>query len=177
MKPTDELDNDWLGLLREAASLPGAPSAAVRGALELWRDQAPRAPIGPGSRVRRWVAALTFDSWATPATEAGIRSIPGEARHLLFAAAGQDIDLRIAPTTAGFVVSGQHLGPKTGGAVTWHPIEALPTSAPQPRIEVTPGGEFCVEGVGRGSYRLELTFGDEQIVLAPIVVGARGVES
>lgn len=174
-------ENEWLELLGEAASLPSAPSAAVRAALELWRDHAPALPVTAGSRVRRWIAALTFDSWSTPATDAGIRSLPTESRHLLFAAAGQDIDLRIAPMTAGFVVSGQHLGPDSKGTISkgtvaWYPVDATPSPTP-PRIEVTPSGEFCIEGVDRGTYRLELTFGDEQIVVAPIVVGARGNDS
>lgn len=169
----DTSEADWLALVQEAASLPSAPSVAVRTALELWRDHAPTAPLAAGGRVRRWIAALTFDSWATPATDAGIRGVATEARHLLFAAAGRDIDLRIAPTTAGFVVNGQHLGPasktKNAGPAAWSPLGE--SSHAQQRIELTPNGEFCIEGVEPGTYRLELTFGDEDVVLAPIVVG------
>jgi hypothetical protein len=177
MTPIDDLgENGLLDLLGQAASLPSAPSAAVRAALELWRDHAPPTPLSAGSRVRRWVAALTFDSWATPAAAAGIRGVPSESRHLLFAAAGRDIDVRIAPMTAGFVVSGQDLGPDRVRAAAWHPIDAS-AAMPQQPVELTPSGEFCIEGVERGTYALELDFGDDDIVLAPIVVGARGIDS
>ncbi len=173
MKPIDELpESEWLELVKEAVSLPGAPSAAVRATLELWRDHAPALPLTSG-RVRRWIAALTFDSWAMSPAEVGVRGATGEVRHLLFAAAGRDVDLRIVPLASGFVVNGQHLGSDVRGHVQWHQVGA-PASQPKQRVELTLSGEFSFEGVDSGTYMLELELGDEQIMLPPILVGARG---
>ncbi len=174
MKPIDDMsEREWLDLVQEAASLPAAPAAAVRAALELWRDHAPAPPLSLGAHARRWVAALTFDSWALSPVEYGVRGA-GQGRHMLFAAAGSDIDLRIVPLAAGFAVNGQHLGSAARGFVRWQPM-GDPAAAAARSVELNPNGEFTIEGVDSGTYVLELVLnGAHAIELPPISLGVPG---
>jgi hypothetical protein len=124
--------------------------------------------------VERAVAVLRFDSWAPSPLPAGVRSVPSETRHLLFSTQGRDVDLRITPSAGEFAVAGQILGPDDAGVVelSRDPDEQLAEAAVHsaPLDEL---GEFRLEGVRRGTYRLTLRVGGDEIALPPIAVGDR----
>lgn len=171
MNPANDLpEEEWLALVREALSIGDAPPSSVRGALELWRTHGPRrhAPDAP----RRWVAVLSSDTWAVAPQALGLRALPSDVRHMLFAADERDVDVRIAPQAEGFAVSGQHLGPDAGGSVelSWvaggKPVPAPLGSA------LNDMGEFRFDGVEPGTYLLTLRIGSDEIVLPPFDVGS-----
>jgi len=91
---------DDLGLLTEAIRLmrsdraADAPTDLVQRMVNLF-DTVRQAPARPG-RVQRIIASLAFDSLAPPAL-AGVRSLRGLGRQMLFTAEGYDIDLRLSP--------------------------------------------------------------------------------
>src|ERR671916_835931 len=90
-----------------------APPALVSGVVRMFRAR--RAQSEAPGLLRRLVAALAFDSSSlTPAF--GVRSgQAAPARQLLFSAGDLDVDLRLAQGSEGWTVSGQVLGPCTGG--------------------------------------------------------------
>jgi hypothetical protein len=171
MKPINELsDDEWAALVHEAATLPRAPAPLVRSVLELWRDHRPAPAVASG--VRRWVAALVQDSWS-PAqqTALGLRDLPSDVRHLLYAGLGRDIDLRIAPLAEGYCLSGQHLGPDAQGSVELWPLDrAAATPVRSAPLDTT--GEFSIDGVQGGIYVLTLRLDGDEIMLPPIDIGA-----
>jgi hypothetical protein len=119
MKPARELTDEEIGqLLRDESRQSDAPEHVIQRTLESWKARRREQPAGVLERI---VALLSFDSAAVSPLALGVRGAAGEARQLLFTAEGRDIDLRIAPasgrTSAQFEVSGQVLGPDTGGTV------------------------------------------------------------
>ena len=171
MKPINELsDDEWAALVRQAASLQRAPAPLVRSALELWRDHAPTR--GSASDMRRWVAALIHDSWSgAPQTASGMRDLPSDVRHLLYAGLGRDIDLRIAPLAEGYSLSGQHLGPDAQGRVELRPLDGA-AATPARSVPLDTSGEFSIDGVPGGIYVLTLHLDSDEIMLPPIEIGA-----
>jgi hypothetical protein len=170
MTPIDSNPEDeWLRLVREAVAMPDAPPQLLQSTLELWRTHGAR-PSASGA-LRRWIAALSFDSWSAPALAAGVRALPSEVRHLLFTTHGRDVDLRIAPLADGFALSGQHLGPDDAGhvALTWLAGSGEPPARQDAALNAM--GEFRLEGVRQGTYLLTVLLGDDEIVLPPIDVG------
>jgi hypothetical protein len=172
MKPIHDLsDDEWLQLVQRAAALPDAPEALIRAALDLWPARQPSAVARAATTLRRVVAVLSFDSWAAPAVAAGMRALPSEVRQLLFTAMGRDIDLRIAPQGGRFALAGQVLGPDETGSLELAGSAGEASAALGAEIDAL--GEFRLDGVGRGTYRLTLRVGGDEIVLPPIEVGAR----
>ena len=180
MKPIDKLSEDeWSALVRETVRMQGAPAPWLRSALELWRDHAPAA-LHAG--VRRWIAALTLDSWRAVPYEAGVRAVPSDVRCLQFAAAGRDIDVRITPLAEGYCISGQYVGADDeAGASRDAPADAQgvwsrigdeqAAAGLEQIVAMEPTGEFRIEGVEPGTYMLRLRLGDDEIVLPAIEVG------
>ncbi len=183
MKPLDSPSDDAFGQLvrRAIAELPDAPPAWQRAAIGLWAPApGPVAVLQSLARatVRQIAAALTFDSWATPAVAHGMRSLRSPTRHLLFSAQGRDIDLRISPAAQAFALVGQVLGPDDAGSVL---IEKLGVDATAARSQGLPAGirttpldslgEFRLEGLEGGLYRMTLLLGDDEIVLQSVEVG------
>jgi hypothetical protein len=167
-------DAEWLALVRDAILMPDAPPHLVAHALALWQGHRAAQQPAQGAPVlpRRWRALLSFDSWAA-APAVGMRALPAEVRQMLFAAAGCDIDLRIAPLAEGFDLSGQLLGPDARGSVE---LAALGRSGavavgPSRRVVLDAQCEFRIHGVDRGSYRVTLRLEDDEIVLPTIDVG------
>lgn len=162
------LSDDELAALawRATQALPDAPAAWRRAAVALWATQAP--PLA--DRLRRVLAVLRFDSLATPAMAAGMRSAGGEARHLLFSAEGRDVDLRITPQAAGqWQLAGQVLGPDDCGQVRLQPVG---TDTPPREAALDDMGEFRLADVAAGPWRLSLALGDTLVELPAIDVGA-----
>jgi len=167
--PSDEAFSRLVA--RAVRELPEAPEALQRSAIGLFPAAGALGAlkalaVAVATQVQ---AVLTFDSWAAPALAAGMRSGRSATRHLLFSAQGRDIDLRIAPEAGAFALAGQILGPDETGHVEL--ADAAATDAP-PRVVVLDAlGEFRIEGVPRGAYRLTLYLGGESIVLPPLEMG------
>ena len=171
---------------RSLHALPDVPPALQRAAIGLWPAAGRAHPAAALARavLVRISALLSFDSWAAAAGAPSVRSLRSATRHLLFAAQGRDIDLRIAPTPASptpasptpaspsniaFCLTGQVLGPDETGAVLLTRIDP-PGAAP--RHAVLDGlGEFRIDAVPAGAYRLTLHLGPDAIDLPVLQVG------
>lgn len=174
MKPLDPLDDDdhLAHQLRRAAELPDAPATLIRQATALMPVQ-PMVSLSDlaHSALRLVSAVLSFDSWAQPPVALGMRGGAAETRHLLFSAQGRDIDLRISPAAGHFALSGQILGPDEAGVVELEPQPGAGDDARSTALDTL--GEFRLDGVRGGTYRLTLRVGGDEIVLPPIEVGPR----
>ena len=172
MTPSNQPADDEFGLqLRRAlAALPDVPPALQRAALALWPARAaqPLWQQAGQALLRRIEAVLTFDSCAGPALVQGMWSMRAPTRHLLFAAQGRDIDLRIASVGDFFTLTGQVLSPDEAGSV----VLDLPGAAQAARSATLDGmGEFRLDGLGSGIYTLTLHLGGDALVLPPIGLG------
>lgn len=174
MKPIAQLsDAEFEHLARQAVALADAPADWVRSAVALFPAGGAWQALGGAAAalVRQVAAVLSFDSWAPQPMPAGVRSVPSDARHLLFSALGRDIDLRILPTAGQFALAGQILGPDETGTVE---IVAEPADGALPRSAALDAlGEFRLDGVPGGRYVMTLHLAGEQVLLPPIEVGAR----
>ena len=176
MKPVDTLgDDEFAHLVHRAAALPDAPPWLVSAAIDLW-------PAGRGAALKsvaesawRLVGAvLTFDSWAHRPGALGMRAAASDMRHLLFSAQGRDIDLRISPAAGHYVLTGQILGPDEAGVVELDTPCGDGLASGSVRVAALDSmGEFRLDRVLAGTYRLSLRLGGDQVVLPPIVVGER----
>lgn len=168
-------DDEFEDQLRRAASMPDAPESWVRRAVHAWAQRPASDPaLGVLGLLNRLAAVLSFDSWAAPALAGGVRAVPSDTRHLLFSSQGRDIDLRITPASQGYAVAGQILGPDESGVVELSPdATEADAAAGVRRVSLDELGEFRLEGVNRGTYRLTLRVGGDEIALPPIAVGER----
>lgn len=170
MKPIEQLSDDELAdLVRRAAALPEAPAEWQRRALALWQGQASRLP----ALLRRVAAVLSFDSRAAAPLAAGLRGAAAETRHLLYSASGRDVDLRVSPDAGRWVLAGQILGPDAQGVVELA-AEGAPAgdAGPMHLTTLDTLGEFRIQGIAPGRYRLRLRLDDVEIELPPLEVGA-----
>ena len=176
MKPFDKLsDDEFAHLAQRAAKLPDAPPALVRAAVALWPAR-PAASLSEVARsaLRLITAVLSFDSWAQPPVALGMRSLASDTRHLLFSAMGRDIDLRISPAAEHYALSGQILGPDEAGMVELSTEPGGGNADGGAYIaSLDELGEFRLDGVRGGTYRLTLRMGSDEIVLPPIEVGLK----
>lgn len=140
-----------------------APPAVIARAVARFR---PRAVEAPPSPIQRLVAALTFAS--RPLTPAfGLRGEGSGERQLLFTAGDYDVDLRLAPDAGAWSLSGQLLGPETGAGT------ALLTGGETRRTHTfAPDAAFSFLQLPEGQYVLTLRFGDVEIVLPELAIGA-----
>lgn len=173
MKPIQSLSDDqFVQLVQQAVALPDAPPAMVRAAIGLWpAAPAPSLASVAQAGLRLISAVLRFDSWAQRPAALGLRSAASPTRHLLFSAMGRDIDLRISTAADGFALAGQILGPDEAGTVE---LDVSSDGADQRSAQAATLdalGEFRLEGVRRGTYRMTLRVGGDEIVLPPIEVG------
>lgn len=171
MKPFDHLSDAELTWLAAAASrLPDAPPAWIDAALALWRAQP---GIGSDARMpsllKRIAAALSFDSWGIAPAALSVRTLPSDVRHLLYSAEGRDIDVRITPAADRFCLAGQILGPDEIGEVELTAVG----EAGRRVTQFDPLGEFWLDGLHAGTYRIALRIGSDEIVLPPIVIRQR----
>ncbi len=177
MKPVESLSDDqFVHLVQRAVALPDAPQAWVQAAIGLWPKPQPASSHGAlRAGVRLIAAVLSFDSWAPRRAALGMRAVASPTRHLLFSAMGRDIDLRISPMADRFALAGQVLGPDEAGTIEIDTQTDAPTDASMnPRVQAVAldaMGEFRLEGVHRGTYRMTLRMGHDKIVLPPIDVG------
>jgi hypothetical protein len=177
MKPVDCLsDDEFADLVQRAVALPDAPPALLHAAIALF----PAAPRPASLKevaqaaTRLVTAVLSFDSWASSPVALGMRAVASDTRHLLFSAMGRDIDLRISRAAEHFALTGQVLGPDESGMVELTMQSEDSPRDPDARIAALDAlGEFRLDGVRRGTYRLTLRMGGDEIVLPPIEVGER----
>ncbi len=154
-------DVEWLNqnlTLMRTNDLEEAPAHVVARAVRLLRPIAP--PQAPTLR-QRVRAALSFDSrQGTPAF--GLRSAQAEARQLLFSAGDHDLDIRVAPAGALWVVSGQVLGPPTNGRIELHGEQGVV------QAELSALSEFVLPAASEGSYSLLLQMENMEIDIGEI---------
>jgi hypothetical protein len=176
MKPVDTLsDDEFVHLVQRAVALPDAPSALVRAAIGLWAQREATSLADAARAGLRLVSAvLSFDSWARPPVALGMRGVAINTRHLLFTAHGRDIDLRISPAADLYALRGQILGPDEAGEVELSAASGSAPGALEARTAPFDSmGEFRLDDVHGGTYRLTLRMGGDEIVLPPIDVGER----
>ena len=180
MKAVHDLsDAELLSLARAAARLPDVPQPLVDAAIALGPCRSPgaleRAAETAQAALRLVAAVLQFDSWAQPALASGMRAAPGDTRHLLFCAEGCDIDLRITPSAERFAVSGQVLGSTSQGVVEFAAAEVGLRSlfADSRTAALDEMGEFRLDALPAGTYRMTIKMGRDKIALPPIDIGAR----
>ena len=172
-------DDELVALSRRAIAMPQAPAALVNSAIGLWKPQANRPGLASSAAValgwlQQVIATLTFDSAATPGLALGMRSAASDTRHLLFAAEGRDIDLRISAEGDAFRLAGQVLGPDESGSLSLTPLAdhtANASAADTHSTTLDTLGAFQFSGIAAGRYRLALVVGNQQILLPPLDVG------
>lgn len=173
MNIAEQLTDDELVLHgRRAAAMPEAPPGLINAAVALWSTSAMArdTAAGPGL-FQRILASLSFDSWDLASPKLAVRSLRSETRHLLFAAQGRDIDLRIKPAGAAFALAGQVLGPDESGEIELTSLaEGGGVSAR--RTTLDPLGAFALDDLDAGNYSLTLRLGHDEIVLPPLHLGA-----
>ena len=166
MKPVSSLsDDEFAAMARRAARLPDVPPGVSKQLENLWWQKQP-------SVLSRILAVLTFDSAASPALGLAMRSAGAQPRHLLYAAAGRDIDLRIASSGSAYTLSGQVLGPDETGQLALTADE--PAAAGQPEVRhatLDALGSFRFEGVVAGNYRLSLLASGQEVELPTLHIG------
>lgn len=154
--------------LARSRVLQDAPEAVIQRAIDLFAARARPAtappPVAPPGVLRRLAAVLGFDSQALTPEAAGLRSAGGTGRQLLFSAEGRDVDLRIAPGTRGWQVSGQVLGPDASGRVT---LRCGGFEAEQTWNELA---EFRIDGVPAGRCHVVLHTDDWEMALPEFLV-------
>jgi hypothetical protein len=176
MKPVDTLsDDEFVHLVQRAVALPDAPPELVQAAVGLWAQRT-ATPLADAARagLRLVSAVLRSDSWARPPVAFGLRGAADDTRHLLFSAQGRDIDLRISRAADLFALTGQILGPDETGLIELSaPSGSAPGLFEARSAPLDAMGEFRLEGVHGGTYRLTLRMGGDEIVLPTIEVGER----
>lgn len=168
MKTVDSLsDDEFAHLVQDAIALPSAPADLVRAAIGLWPQRS------AATVLRVIAAALSFDSWATSPLAAGMRSGNSATRHLLFAASGRDVDLRISPDAEAFAVMGQILGPDEACVISLETHSSEGDATNLRLVALDEFGEFRFDAVPSGTYLMTLRVGADEIELPQIVIGAR----
>lgn len=149
--------------LARSRVLQDAPETVIQRAIDVFATRTrPVAAVAapPAGALRRLVAVLGFDSATLTPQAAGLRSSGSAMRQMLFSADGRDVDLRIAPGTGGWLVSGQVLGPDATGSVELACGEAFRTVQAWNAL-----AEFRIDGVPAGRCRIVLRSDDWEMVL------------
>jgi hypothetical protein len=117
-------------------------------------------------RARRFVAALTFDSQTQPQF-VGLRASRTQVRRLLFQAENIEVDLEMSPSPASEQVrlAGQITA---GGTDPSGGFLRLTTAAGEWRAQLDDTGEFWIDSLTPGTYRLEVVFSD-QVIEVPVL--------
>lgn len=122
-------------------------------------------PVTTPSRQRpRVQAVLLFDSARQPFV-VGIRTLSFDVRQLLFSAAGREIDMRIIPSGALWIVWGQLLGSEEIGTVELQDAD----SSVQTTLNTL--NEFSLPPVQSGTYTLTIALNDVELEIADMQIG------
>ncbi|HEY7543821.1 MAG TPA: hypothetical protein VID27_03015 [Blastocatellia bacterium] len=116
------------------------------------------------SALRKIFAALKFDSFAlTPAF--GLRAEAPSERQMLFNAGEYDLELQIRPTSEGWIISGQVLGPCEGGQIE---MRGEATTAQAALNDLC---EFSLPQVESGCYDLTFRLRDVELEVTELKLG------
>jgi hypothetical protein len=155
-----------VGLMRDYDA-EDAPEDIIARAVPLLR-QRHAAASGAGEAARpslpqRIIAALRFDGLQQPAP--ALRAGRPGMRQMLFDAGQYDVDVRIAPSGSAWVVSGQVLGPHTGGQAELR--------GPAAAVQATLGelSRFRLPPIPAGRYALILRLDAAEVEIADLEVG------
>ena len=128
-----------------------APRDVLAYAVNLFRT---RAEAKQPSKLRRLMAALSFDSFTT-APAFGVRSGQAASRQLVYSVEGNDIDLRVTAEEDQWVISGQVLHDNCAAARV--EIAGATASAATALNDVC---EFTLPAVPSGAYLLRILMPD-----------------
>lgn len=120
---------------------------------------------GTQSRLRRIIAALSFDSGLNLAPAFGMRSGDAQSRQLIYSAADFDIDLRVVPEGDRYIISGQLLAEDCAG--TTITIEGEQQSASAELSELC---EFSLPAVRPGTYKVTIRTSDVEVQIPELDV-------
>jgi anti-sigma factor RsiW len=148
-----------IGLMRADAG-EDAPRYALVNARNLFRAR--RQPsVSP---LRRVLAALKFDSLQmSPAM--GVRAAAAGARQLLFSAGDNELHLQVAPLGEAWQVTGQVLGPCSGGDVE------MRGDAGNVHAALNELCEFALPPLADGEYTLTLHLGQVDLEIPELKLG------
>jgi hypothetical protein len=157
-----------IGLMRDYDAVD-APPHVIDKLLPLLRQH--RSPargmddeVGQPSLRQRILAALRFDSLQQPAP--ALRAGQPTTRQMLFEAGQYDVDVRIAPSANAWTVSGQVLGPHTGGQIKLRgPAIAMQT-------ELSALNRFRLPQIPAGRYTLSLHLDAAEVEIVDLEVGS-----
>jgi anti-sigma factor RsiW len=155
-----------VGLMRHYDAVD-TPPHVIAGLVPLLRQRRQATSGGnesaPGWR-QRIVAALRFDSLRQPGLS--LRTGQLAARQVLFDAGQYDVDVRIAPSANAWTVSGQVLGPRTGGQVELRGPAAIV------QTELNALNRFLLPPIPAGRYMLSLRLDTAEVEIADLEVGS-----
>ena len=141
-----------------------APRDVLAYAINIFSD---RKQSQSPSLMRKIVAALSFDSNQNLSPAFGVRSAGAATRQLIYAAENSDIDLRISAADDRWTVAGQVLGEGcAGGRVDIEGQNVIETAA------INDLCEFALPPVSPGSYTLRLRYGNAEVEISPLTLGA-----
>jgi hypothetical protein len=151
----DEVEALELWLRQEGLSEP--PSWMLHRAERLARQLQPAGGRGAVSATRRLIGRLVFDSQCQPQF-VGLRAARAQVRRLLFQADNLEIDLEMSPRAAddGFRLAGQVTA---GGNEPGSGFVRLSTEAGEWAADLDVDGEFWLDNLAPGAYRLEVVLG------------------
>lgn len=143
-----------------------APPHVIARALRLFPVGVQTAAENEPSGLRRLLADLLLDS-AKLSPAFGVRAAQSAAaRQLLFSVGEGDIDLRVAQSDEGWVVSGQVLGQYAGGEVE------LRGEAGAEQARLNELCEFVLPPVPKGTYTLLVRMGDYSAEIPDLEIGS-----
>lgn len=152
-----------IGLMRtDTAEDP--PPHVVQHTIDLFRLRTSSTPSTSNLR-RRIPASLQFNSMLS-APAFGVRSGKPGAQQLLFHAEKYQIDLRIEPTGAAWLVSGQVLGGDTANGTA-----VLQDTTGIRQTDFNALSEFMLQSVKGGHYKLILNLPDLEVEIEEIRIG------
>ena len=148
--------------------LAAAPPSVIARALQAFRPLA--RPVAAGAEgpgpVRRWLEGLLqFDSAAAPALGMRAGGEASPARQVVYTLDDYDLDLRLEPGGAGWLVAGQLLGSDALGMATLAGEEGRYGCA------LNDLGEFTFEDLPAGVYNLSIALPDVDLVISALSVG------
>ncbi len=166
MKFTRKMNNEDLlnkiARLMQADDSADAPADAVQWSKNLFRT---RAVEPQKSVVERILAVLQVDLAPNRAVFGERSASAADARQMLFAAGGLQIDLRIAKAGKVFRVTGQVLGEGFAGAAA-----RFSNAEKKFTTELNELSEFAFEKISKGKYTLTLQIRGKEIIIENIEI-------
>jgi hypothetical protein len=165
----DPAEVETLEFLLRADGLIAPPPWVQRRAERIARQRLPirqRRAIEWPDFARRLVAALAFDSRVQPQF-VGLRAVPTHVRRLLFQAEDIEVDLEMSPGSASEQIrlAGQVTA---GGADPSGGLLRLSRRTDEWLTQLDESGEFWLDSLEPGAYRLEVALRD-RVIEVPVL--------